>query len=572
MMNAAITKVLTANVPLIILLLWTVGCAGPGASDRLPVETLQTRAQPVIVTQTDPEEEDGDSEGTDDDTQVLPVDPETIREMEKQAARYQARRIGERLGRTADQDSFTDFPYDALNYDLLEPRSNWITDDNMDAEDTFIPFDSASVDRGDGWTEHGMKRSRPAVTQEDIEAAQDLANVANAEAEAVEALAAAAEAAAIAAGTVEAADRAAAARAAADYARAAAADAAEAYAAVLAESIEGKSVSETITAYSDAVPALEIALAAAEAMLRDAAQKALEAEAAEAAAAVAGTAEAAEAAAQAAAEAAAAQAAAEAAKAAVTVIESGTSGEPSGSDPGTENVDDPWVHFGWWLEMSEDEEPPNYRFATFVDGGGRYGIPELQNVAAGTARYEGPAAGVYVKREPTTLNTYWGRFNAKVDLTAEFYGADDSDGRVLSLEGGISNFVDGDSETALHDWSATLRLNSGSSDADGFFGSVVVTAPGFDSEGTALYGTWQAHFHEGSAWYKGDGLAGVPGTVAGQFRAFRPRLRADASPSDSGYFEQPIVQSDSSRHFDDQGFLGLAGAFGAHLRSYYAYR
>lgn len=233
---------------------------------------------------------------------------------------------------------------------------------------------------------------------------------------------------------------------------------------------------------------------------------------------------------------------------------------------------DGWVHFGWWLEMPEDGEPPDYRFATFVDGGNRYSFSDLQDVVAGTARYEGPAAGVYVKREPTTLNTYWGRFNAKVDLTTEFYGADAVFGRVLSLQGGISNFVDGDSETALHEWSATLRLDKYSSeddDADSLFGSVVVTAPGFDSEGSSLYGTWQAHCHEGSAWYKGSDLAGVPGTVAGQFRAFRPRVSADASPSDAGYFEQPVVQSGSSRHFDDGGFLGLAGAFGAHLQSYY---
>ena len=476
-MNSISTKALVTSVLVIILVSWTVGCSSPASPDRLRLESSDTREGSVIVTQVSGEE-----------------DPEATREAEKQAARYQARRIGELLGHTAHQNSFTDFPYDALDYDLLEPGSNWITDDNMDADDTFIPFDSASVDRGDGWTEHSLQRSRSVtvtIPAPDSGPPDDGSTLPPDDGMGM----------GMETGTTS--------------------GSGSTESSTETNTIEEtREVIEYITAYSDAVSEIELALA-------DAAD--------------------------------------------ATAEMQSTPGEQSTPDTGTENMDDPWVHFGWWLETPEDEEPPNYRFATFVDGGNRYSFSDLRDVAAGTGRYEGPAAGVYVKREPTTLNTYWGRFNAKVDLTAEFHGADNSDGRVLSLEGGISNFVDGDSETALHDWSATLGLYkySGNGEDADLFGSVVVTAPGFDSEGTALYGTWQAHFHEGSAWYKGDDLAGVPGTVAGQFRAFRPRLRADASPSDSGYFEQPIVQSDSSRHFDDQGFLGLAGAFGAHLRSYY---
>ena len=535
MKKSTFTEARAAMVPVMILISWMVGCSSPGAPDRLAVDTPQTRAKPVIVTQDDPEEETEDAE--------------TIRETEKQALRYRLRRIGELLGQTAQQNSFTDFPYDALSYDLLEPRSNWITDDNMDADDTFIAFDSASVERGDGWTEHSMTRSRPAAAQEDVDAAKEVADAAETVATAAEVAADTALAAAILAGTDAAAEAAATAQAEAHAARAAADAAAEAYAAVVA--LVDKSISETITAYSDAVPALDIARAEAERLAAILA-------ALEALAIATGTSTA---------EAEAAREAAQAAVAVVTAIESGTTPE----DPGTEDVDDPWVHFGWWLEMSEDVEPPGYKFATFVDGGNRYSLSDLQDVVTGTAQYEGPAAGVYVKREPTTLNTHGSRFNAKVSLTAEFHGANDFNNQVLSLQGGISNFVDSDSETALHDWSATLSLNkytSEADDADSLFGSVVVSAPGFDTEGSALYGTWQAHFHEGSEWYKGSGLAGVPGTVAGQFRAFRPSVSADASPSDSGYFHQPIVQSDSSRHFDDGGFLGMAGAFGAHLRTY----
>ena len=231
-------------------------------------------------------------------------------------------------------------------------------------------------------------------------------------------------------------------------------------------------------------------------------------------------------------------------------------------ETGAEVEDGPqgYVHFGWWLEMPNDiHEDAGWKFATFVDGSDKYSIASLATFASGQANYEGPAAGVFVKRERTTLNTHWSSFIARASLTADF---NPSDGGV-ELEGKITDFVDSGSDTELDGWSLTLHDIRGSGffdlereqhfpkqvgyEDDPFYGVKGV------ADGHELTGAWQGSF------YKGPG--GVPSgfppeTVAGQFRAFSHTFGE----------EEPDVTPAMPTHFDDEGFVGLAGAFGAHLK------
>ena len=308
-------------------------------------------------------------------------------------ARYQARKIGELLGQTANQDAFADFPYSDLNYDLVEPQSNWIIDDNLDSEDSFTPFGSTSIDRG-GWTEHRMERDKP----------------------------------------------------------------------------DGRIV-EYVTAYSDA--------------------------------------------------------------------------RPQGNQAPWSQTNDPYVNFGWWLETPKDIEGTGYNFATFVDGGNRYGDTTLLDFD-GEATYEGPAAGVFVKRERTTLNTRWGKFTARVALTTNFY----SEHQEYFVKGKLTDFVDSDSDTSLDGWSINL--------ADGFptQGDRKHHFEGYEAYGVAdgytVWGNWRGTFYEGLA------RSNYPGTVAGQFSVFSHRVGLTNEPAVTPFIPMPT-------HFNDEGFMGLAGAFGAHI-------
>ena len=223
--------------------------------------------------------------------------------------------------------------------------------------------------------------------------------------------------------------------------------------------------------------------------------------------------------------------------------------------------DNPYVNFGWWLEMPTGiHEDADYKFATFVDGSHKYSIASLDTFAYGQAHYEGPAAGVFVKRERTTLNTHWSSFTARASLTASF-----NPGEGMGLEGKITDFVDSGTDTALDGWSITLHniWGWGSGDLErehhfpkqvGYKDDPFIGVKGV-ADGYELTGAWQGSF------YKAPGTlpsGAYPETVAGQFRAFSHTYRQE---------EKPDVTPGTPTHFNDEGFVGLAGAFGAHRQA-----
>ena len=223
--------------------------------------------------------------------------------------------------------------------------------------------------------------------------------------------------------------------------------------------------------------------------------------------------------------------------------------EPEPDEP------EPYVNFGWWIKRPSGIYDAGHKFATFVDGSHKYSIASLGNFSSGSACYEGPAAGVFVKRERTTLNTYWSPFTAVARLTASFNSSD----RGVSIGGSITDFVDSGSDTELDGWSLTLEDIWGSDFSDlerehHFPSPLDSDDPSIGVQGAAagysLTGTWQGSFYEGT-----ENSTGYPETVAGQFRAFSHTV---------GTSEEPDVTMITPTHFNDEGFLGLAGAFGAH--------
>ena len=77
------------------------------------------------------------------------------------------------------------------------------------------------------------------------------------------------------------------------------------------------------------------------------------------------------------------------------------------------------LHFGWWFTAPHD--PEDIRFDTFISGDNPLPSGHVKALT-GTATYEGPAAGIYVKRSSGTGSAEKGVFAASVTLTADFGG------------------------------------------------------------------------------------------------------------------------------------------------------
>ena len=146
-----------------------------------------------------------------------------------------------------------------------------------------------------------------------------------------------------------------------------------------------------------------------------------------------------------------------------------------------------YLHYGFWIDSSEDEDgDPVYKVQTFAGGNVPYATT-LTDVAAGSAEYVGTAAGVYAQKIAFDSGTgalvsgHVGSFTADVSLSAEFgertsVASDNHN----TISGTISNFMDG--EFALG-WTATLK-------SKGFAEVTGVTSGG---DGTAD-GSWTASF------------------------------------------------------------------------------
>ena len=162
-----------------------------------------------------------------------------------------------------------------------------------------------------------------------------------------------------------------------------------------------------------------------------------------------------------------------------------------------------WLAAGIWTFVPDSEEPGDYEFGAFADGGDPFEQDNLQALT-GTAEYEGQAVGVYYAFSTSTDESEAGPFTADVALTANFSTAE----ALGSISGTVSD-VETQDGTAID---ATLALRSadiGSSNGGFFTGDTSMTFGG-----RTYAGSWGGQFFD-------DGAADTdpPASVAGTFGA-----------------------------------------------------
>ncbi len=156
---------------------------------------------------------------------------------------------------------------------------------------------------------------------------------------------------------------------------------------------------------------------------------------------------------------------------------------------------------------------------------------------SGAATYVGAAAGLWSERAAGERDGASGAFTADAVLTADF----DHDTQYVALSGSIDNFRDA-SGTPLGSWTATLANESGGQ----FGGNLHGGGMGYngntagDADGRNWTGGWVAQFFRRAAT---DAQSAHPAAVGGVFQAHHGTPAMAAS--------------------NDQGFVGVVGAFGA---------
>ena len=192
-----------------------------------------------------------------------------------------------------------------------------------------------------------------------------------------------------------------------------------------------------------------------------------------------------------------------------------------------------FMSFGWWLQ-EPTAATGDYTFRYYADGTA-YSLASGSNLAAGSATYNGRAAGKYVVQdidEDGVTGGNAGMFTAAASLTARFSGT----GAGGSLEGTINGFATDNMGVDVSGWSVTLArqtLTDTSGTSVTSAGTVNDPSLGTFDGATAMMGGQAAH-----------------GTWSSQF--FGQPTTADAYPLGVGGVFQADNESSS-----------IAGAFGA---------
>ena len=219
-------------------------------------------------------------------------------------------------------------------------------------------------------------------------------------------------------------------------------------------------------------------------------------------------------------------------------------------------ADDDFLTFGYWTEIPAEADAP-WAFTPFSSGSMPYGGAAATRVEAieGSARYDGSAAGGYVRRQydsngaevPDTAEA--GAFTAAVNLMAHFGGLAVTAANQFTIRGTVSNFVNADGGS-LDGWTVTMNpadFSARSELADvaigpgadewpatpsGPGGTFTNSFTGTTSTGTGS-GNWRGMFYGPSTdddSPKPTGVAGEfdatfsNGTVAGAYGATRPAM------------------------------------------------
>jgi hypothetical protein len=172
-----------------------------------------------------------------------------------------------------------------------------------------------------------------------------------------------------------------------------------------------------------------------------------------------------------------------------------------GADPHMVAVeDDDYLHFGFWKNTSEDKDGDPVLMANGVFGGAMMSVlTDLRSQELeGSATYSGAATGKYVRKEfdsdgePEHL--YGGQFTADAELTAYFLGDDVAVNKQQSIEGMITNFMDGE-DSIDSTWSVTLmKAGFSTTDADTFDNTAANPAKGMTEGDKEMMGNWEARF------------------------------------------------------------------------------
>lgn len=189
------------------------------------------------------------------------------------------------------------------------------------------------------------------------------------------------------------------------------------------------------------------------------------------------------------------------------------------------------LKFGWW--RTTPGNPEDARFDTFISGDDR--VRRSTIVHGGVrATYEGPAAGLYVTRPSGAGKAREGTFTATVSLTADFETA-------RTISGSVTNFRE--EGAPLGAWTVDLMSPTFGYEPYRFKGPVGGGADGRTWDN----GHWMGGFFQWTVVRDASGnIVRYPAAVLGEFHA------ATGTPQVGD---------------GDAGFIGLAGAFGAHAKS-----
>ena len=203
--------------------------------------------------------------------------------------------------------------------------------------------------------------------------------------------------------------------------------------------------------------------------------------------------------------------------------------------------DKDYLYFGWWLkELSSGD----FMFETFAYGSEMFETDKLADAhLKGRAKYEGSAAGKYVKRDLTADTAKAGIFTATAKLLADFddptptdAAGGDSHGndRFGRIDGSIEDFMA--NGELLGNWKVTLKnvvfethaaegptdLTSDNRGADANWGYMDtfegMTDLKIGAASSMDAGRWEAMFYGNM---RDDG---EPGSVAGRFNAHTPSV------------------------------------------------
>ncbi len=129
-----------------------------------------------------------------------------------------------------------------------------------------------------------------------------------------------------------------------------------------------------------------------------------------------------------------------------------------------DNKDEDYIQFGYWLTKASGDDGMSYTDASgFYDGMmeyGKEGNSLIVHEVEGSAKYAGPAAGLYVKKSfspaGNAVPTSSGQFTADAMVTAYFGGINVAQSKHFMVMGQVTNFMD-DGMEIDPSWMLTLN-------------------------------------------------------------------------------------------------------------------